>query len=123
MQWFLLALRRYADFSGRSRRKEYWFFFLFANLIGVAAWFLDHFTGLIDPDTHMGVFGGLATLVLLIPGIAVGVRRLHDTGRRGWWLLLALAPLIGAIVLLFFFLKDSAAGGNAFGPNPKSDVL
>ncbi|HUF51616.1 MAG TPA: DUF805 domain-containing protein [Longimicrobiales bacterium] len=69
-------------------------------------------------DTY-GVLSGIYALAVLIPGIAVSVRRLHDTGRSGWWLLIGLIPLIGAIVLLVFMLSDSAAGDNQWGPNPK----
>ena len=80
---------------------------------------IDLITGSFSAKAGMGLLGGLLTLALLIPSIAVGVRRLHDTGRSGWWLLIALIPLVGAIVLLVFTVQDSEAGANSYGPNPK----
>lgn len=118
MEWYLKVLRDYAKFDGRARRKEYWMFFLFNVIIAFVAGLLDSMLGL-----GMGTFGILSTLYLLavfIPGIAVGVRRLHDTGRSGWWLLVALIPVIGVLVLLFFLVQDSEPGPNQYGPNPKA---
>lgn len=66
-----------------------------------------------------GFIGLVASLVLLLPSLAVGVRRLHDTDRTGWWLLIGVVPIIGAIVLIVFFVLDSTPGANRFGPNPK----
>jgi uncharacterized membrane protein YhaH (DUF805 family) len=110
--------QRYADFSSRARRSEYWWFFLFTVLVGAVASVIDSMLG-----TRYGSGTGLVQVVvqlaLLIPGIAVGVRRLHDTGRSGWWLLIALVPLVGLIVLLVFFVQDSQ-GENQFGPSPKA---
>ena len=73
-----------------------------------------------NEESCIGLLSGVFSLATLIPTLAVSVRRLHDTGRSGWWLLLSLIPLIGAIVLLVFFVQDSAAGDNAHGPNPKA---
>ncbi|ODU60157.1 MAG: hypothetical protein ABT02_07115 [Comamonadaceae bacterium SCN 68-20] len=120
MHWFLLALKKYATFSGRARRSEYWYFVLFYLIIFFALSIIDGITGSFSAASGMGFLGGLLTLGLLLPSIAVGVRRLHDTGRSGWWLLLAVIPIVGAIVLLVFFAQDSAAGDNAHGPNPKT---
>ena len=117
MNWYLQALRRYAEFSGRSRRKEYWFFLLFNILISFALGLVDSLLGLGGAD--FGVLSGLYGLAVLIPGIAVSVRRLHDTGRSGWWLLIGLIPVIGAIVLLVFLVQDSEPGANQYGANPK----
>ena len=121
MDWMLMPLRRYAEFSGRSRRKEYWMFFLFNMIVAVVLNVVEGILGL----TGMvgGVYGPLTTIYMLatlIPGIAVGIRRLHDTDRSGWWLLIALVPLIGAIVLLVFFVSDGTNGPNKFGPDPKN---
>jgi uncharacterized membrane protein YhaH (DUF805 family) len=85
--------------SGRARRKEYWFFVLFNIIISIVLAVIDGVTGSFSPEAGMGLLGGIYTLAVLIPGIAVSVRRLHDTERSGWWLLIALVPLIGAIVL------------------------
>ena len=106
------AFRQYAGFSGRARRSEYWFFFLFNLLLSIVV-------GIIDVAIGSAVLGYLLTLALLLPGLAVGCRRLHDTGRPGAWLFIALIPLIGVIVLLVFFCQDSQPGDNQYGPSPK----
>jgi uncharacterized membrane protein YhaH (DUF805 family) len=119
MNWYLEALKKYAVFSGRARRKEYWYFVLFNIIIGIVLGFIDGATGSFSPEAGMGLLGGIYTLAVLIPGIAVSVRRLHDTDRSGWWLLIALVPLIGAIVLIVFMVQDSKPEKNQYGVNPK----
>lgn len=119
MNWFMTVLRKYAVFEGRARRREYWFFVLFYILISVVLAVVDRMLGTYDETYGMGALGALFCLGLLIPSIAVGARRLHDTGRSGWWLLVGFIPLIGVIVLLVFFVLDSQPGTNAYGPNPK----
>ena len=119
MNWFMTVLRKYAVFEGRARRREYWFFVLFYILISIVLSMVDRVLGLSNEAYGMGVLGALFCLGVLIPSIAVGARRLHDTGRSGWWLLIGLIPLIGAIVLIVFFVLDSQPGTNAYGPNPK----
>ena len=119
MNWYLEVLKKYAVFSGRARRKEYWFFVLFNIIISIVLAVIDGVTGSFSPEAGMGLLGGIYTLAVLIPGIAVSVRRLHDTERSGWWLLIALVPLIGAIVLLVFTAQDSKPGQNQYGANPK----
>lgn len=119
MKWYLLAFQKYADFSTRSRRSEYWYFTLFNVL---AVFVLAMVGGMISEVIGSEV--GLIPLFIyyfgvLIPSLAVGVRRLHDTGRSGWWLLISLVPLIGSIVLLVFYCEDSNPGPNKWGPNPK----
>jgi uncharacterized membrane protein YhaH (DUF805 family) len=113
MDGYLQTLKKYADFSGRSRRTEYWMFFLFNFIIGIAMSVVDYVLG------TAGILGLLFALAILIPSIAVGVRRLHDTDRSGWWLLIGFVPFIGAIVLIVFFVLDSSPGSNRFGANPK----
>ena len=120
MNWYLTVLKKYAVFSGRARRKEYWFFVLFNVIIAIVLSVIDGVAGTMSADTGFGLLSGLYSLAVLIPGIAVAVRRLHDRGRSGWWLLIAFIPLIGAIVLLVFFVQDSEAGDNDYGPNPKA---
>ncbi|MDF1484370.1 DUF805 domain-containing protein [Ramlibacter sp. H39-3-26] len=122
MNWFLVALKKYATFSGRAQRAEYWYFVLFYLIIFVVLSIIDGLTGSFSADAGLGLLGGLLTLALFIPSLAVTVRRLHDTGRSGWWLLIAFVPLVGAIVLLVFTVQDSAAGDNAYGPNPKGSA-
>ena len=119
MNWFVDALQKYAVFSGRAQRSEYWYFFLFYFLLAVAAAILDGLVESFSQRAGMGFFSGILALGLLLPSLAVGVRRLHDIDRSGWWLLIAVIPLVGAIVLLVFTVKDSQPGPNRFGPNPK----
>jgi uncharacterized membrane protein YhaH (DUF805 family) len=133
MEWMLMPLRRYAEFSGRSRRKEYWMFFLFVLIVSIVLGWLDSALGLGGSSSsslatgekmggafayNAGVLGTIFSLATLIPGIAVAVRRLHDTDRSGWWLLIVFT-IIGAVVLLVFFLLDGTRGPNRFGPDPK----
>lgn len=119
MNWYLGVLQKYAVFSGRARRKEYWMFFLFNLIISIILAVVDKMTGSFVEDVGMGIFEGIYSLAIIIPSIAVSVRRLHDTDRTGWWLLIGLIPLIGAIVLIVFMVQDSKPGHNQYGPNPK----
>jgi uncharacterized membrane protein YhaH (DUF805 family) len=123
MNWYFEVLKKYAVFSGRARRKEYWLFTLFNLIFSLALGFADGMLGLADRRSGWGPLGGLYTLAVLIPGLAVSVRRLHDTGRSGWWLFIGLVPCIGSIVLLIFMVEDSEPGSNQYGPNPKVDML
>jgi uncharacterized membrane protein YhaH (DUF805 family) len=120
MQWFMTALQKWSDFSGRARRREYWFFILIFVVIYIVLTLVDMMVGLTNAATGVGILGGLFALAMLIPAIAVAVRRLHDTNRSGWWLLLGFIPVIGELVLLVFYLLDSQPGDNRFGPNPKA---
>lgn len=112
-------MKNYATFTGRARRKEYWMFVLFYVLFSIGVSIIDQVLGTTDPDTGVGYLGGLYYLALLIPSLAVGARRLHDTGKTGWLLLLILIPIIGWIILLIFFIQDSQPGENKYGLNPK----
>jgi len=113
MNWYLDVLKKYATFTGRARRTEYWMFALFNIIIIAVLTFLDTLMGI------PGVLSGLYSLAVFLPGLAVAVRRLHDTGKSGWWILIALVPFIGFIVLLVFMVLDSQPGENQHGPNPK----
>ena len=119
MNWYLHVLKNYATFSGRARRKEYWIFFLISALISIVLTLLDILLGTYSVEYEAGLFSGLYSLLILIPSIAVVVRRLHDTDRSGWWILISLIPLIGVIVLFVFICLDSQPGTNRFGANPK----
>ena len=119
MNWYLKVLRQYADFNGRARRQEYWMFFLFNVIFGIVAMVLDNILGLANPMVGYGPLYGIYSLAVLIPGLAVAARRLHDVGKSGWMLLIALIPLIGGIWLLVLLLGDSQPGENKYGPNPK----
>lgn len=103
---------RYATFTGRARRSEFWWFALFNFLVSIVV-------GVIDAVIGSPVLGYIVALALLVPSLAVTVRRLHDTGRSGWWILIGLIPFIGAIVLLVFECVDSQPGSNSHGPSPK----
>ena len=110
---------KYFCFEGRARRKEYWMFVLFNIIVGFAIGFL---AALLAGATGMhGItyLGSLYNLAVFIPGLAVGVRRLHDIGKSGWWCLIVLVPIIGVIALLVLCCFDSQPGGNKYGPNPK----
>ncbi len=118
--WMTEPLRRYAQFSGRARRKEYWWFVLFSYLISFALALVDIM--IVGADTvveyGIGPLSGIAALVLLIPSTAVSFRRLHDHDRSAWWLLLGILPIIGALVLLVWFCQRGTIGDNRFGPDP-----
>ena len=119
MNWYLEVLKKYAVFSGRARRKEYWYFFLFNIIISIVLVMIDSMTGSFSAEGGMGLLSGIYTLAVLIPSVAVSVRRLHDTNRSGWWLLISLVPLIGGFVLLVFLVFDSEPEENQYGANPK----
>lgn len=132
MKWYVMVWKRYAEFSGRSRRKEYWMFVLIQTLISMGIYLVG--LGLIvarlvrhEPPVRLYVLVGVACMLLfsllelaaMIPSLAVSVRRLHDIGKSGWWLLIGLIPLVGAIILLIDHATDSQPGDNQYGPNPK----
>lgn len=119
MNWYLAVLKKYAVFSGRARRKEYWMFVLFNIIFTIAAVILDNVLGTAIEDLGYGLFYILYGLAVLIPALAVTVRRLHDTGKSGWWIFIAFIPFIGAIWLLVLLVTDSQAGKNQYGTNPK----
>ncbi len=119
MNWYLGVLQKYAVFGGRARRKEYWYFFLFNIIVTIVLAIIDALTGSFKAGVGIGLLGGLYSLAVIIPSLAVTIRRLHDTDRSGWWLLISLIPLIGAIVLLIFVVQDSSPGENKYGQNPK----
>jgi uncharacterized membrane protein YhaH (DUF805 family) len=120
MKWYLEVLKKYAVFSGRARRMEYWMFFLFNIIIvavlGLIVGFIEGLAG-IAPESNQSTLGSMLIniyqLAVLIPGIAVGVRRMHDTDHSGWWLLFP-------IVNLVFALSEGTRGDNSYGPDPKS---
>ena len=161
MDWMLMPLKRYAEFSGRSRRMEFWMWVLFTVIVGFVLGLIDGVLGLKSTPSSLsaggggmaamssvGILGGLWSLGTLIPSIAVGVRRLHDTNRSGWWILLPLGPylvgivlmimaalsgslglvglagilmmigLVCAIVLLVFYCLPGTPGPNKYGPDP-----
>ena len=110
MEYFLGAYKKYADFTGRARRKEFWMFVLFYFIVSIVL-------GIVDSIIGFQLLGLLFSLGSLIPSLAIGARRLHDTGRSGWWQLLYLIPLIGLIIMIVFLVQDSHPD-NEYGPNP-----
>lgn len=115
MSWFLEALKKYAVFSGRARRKEYWMYALFVGIIYVV---LAVIVAVSKSSAGIAILG-IFYLAILLPSLAVGVRRLHDIGKSGWWLLFGIVPIVGGITLLIFSCMDSQPGANQYGPNPK----
>ena len=113
MNWYFEVLKKYAVFDGRAHRTEFWLFFLFSFIISL---FLGVIVGLVE---SLWFITTLYALAVLIPGLAVSVRRLHDTNRSGWWILTGLVPILGWIALLIFYVEDSRPGANQYGPNPK----
>ena len=114
------CLSKYVDFSGRARRSEYWYFALFSFLVSLVTGFVDSILGT-DYDTGSGgLINTVAGLALFLPGLAAAVRRLHDTDRSGWWVLIGLIPIIGWILIIVWLATDSKAGDNQYGPNPKT---
>ena len=122
MEWYIKVLKQFSDFKTRARRKEYWMFTLFSILISGILNLIDTNLGT-EFNNGIGLFGGIYSLLILVPSLAVGVRRLHDEGKSGWMLLVALIPLIGAIWLLILFCKDSQLQENKWGVNPKEILI
>ena len=121
MSWYIQVLKNYAVFSGRARRKEIWYFVLISYIISTVLWWIDSLIGTYQIDNLWTIYVlfSLYGLAVLLPSIGVSIRRLHDTGRSGWWIFIGLIPLIGAIILLVFFVTDSQPGTNQYGPSPK----
>jgi len=118
---FITVYRRWNDFGGRSRRREYWMFYLFNLLISCAFYVILK----LDVQPIVLLLAPLAilyALVTLVPGIAVAIRRLHDTGRSGWWMLIALFPILGGLTLLLFMVMEGEPGENRWGASPKAPV-
>ena len=124
MSHYLQVWKKFAVFSGRARRKEYWFFVLFNTLILFVLGAIDGLTGG-SPDTDSGIaaLGVIYIMAAFIPGLSVTVRRLHDTDRTGWWFLMAFIPIVGHLLLFVFTLQDSTSGTNRFGESPKVSDL
>ena len=119
MNYYLSVLKKYAVFNGRARRKEYWMFTLFSVIISIIFSIIDKSLNLYISQ-NMGILSSIYSLAVFLPSLGVGVRRLHDTNRSGWWLLIGLIPVIGAIVLIVFFCQYSSPGENSYGTNPKT---
>jgi uncharacterized membrane protein YhaH (DUF805 family) len=130
VNWYVKVLKQYVDFSGRARRTEYWMFTLFNVIILIVLGFVDRALGFgsfsgtsgggaMAFSASLGLLGGIYALAVLLPGLGVAVRRLHDTNRSGWWLLIGLVPIVGGIVLLVFMVLEGTRGPNSHGADPK----
>jgi uncharacterized membrane protein YhaH (DUF805 family) len=143
MNWILMPFRRLGDVGGRSRRMEFWLFWLTALIVQMLASYVDAITAQATVAGGMGPVTLVTTLVLLVPAATVGMRRLHDTGRSGWWMMLfglpylgwlisvqsggqsiiaALALLLGSVGLLVMLVQPGVPGENSFGPDPKGGI-
>lgn len=107
---------KYVDFNGRARRSEYWWFALFGWILTIVLSILDSL--IFNAASGYGILASLGGLAIFLPALGVGVRRLHDMDKSGWWLLLSFIPLIGFIILLFWFVQPGTRGQNRFGADP-----
>ena len=121
MSWYISVFRNYDDFSGRARRKEYWLFLLINMAVMCVAAILDYVAGTHEV-TRFGVLGLLWLAAIAVPSWAVGVRRLHDSGRSGWWLLVSLVPFIGPLAIIVLMLLPGTPGENEYGRNPRPQL-
>lgn len=122
MHWYFDALRKYAAFTGRSRRAEYWVFFVINFVVYLAAAFLDVMAGTFSKEMGVGLASGVYALFVLLPSVSVSVRRLHDTNRSAWWLLLGFVPIIGPLVLFVIYCLEGTPGDNDYGGDPKAEA-
>ena len=106
---------QYVGFSGRARRSEFWYFYLFTILLSIVASIVQRAM----TNSTNGIVTTIIGLAIILPYLAVAVRRLHDTSRSGWWLLIGLIPVVGTIILIVFWVQDSH-GDNQYGPSPKA---
>ncbi len=119
MDWYIKVIRQYVDFEGRARRKEYWVFVLFNIIFALIAMTLDNVLGMASDVYFYGPVYILYAIAVTLPNLAVSVRRLHDTGRSGWMMLISLIPIIGGIWLIVLFAVEGQAGENEYGLDPK----
>ena len=125
MNYYLVVLKKYAVFSGRARRAEYWYFVLFNAVVSIILSILGKAIGVFNMTigtvgNEINILSIIYSLAVLVPGLAVAVRRLHDVGKSGWMVLINLIPLIGQIWILVLMMKDSTPGENEYGSNPKN---
>ena len=120
MNWYLKCWRQYADFKGRARRKEYWMFFLFNIIIVFLLDMIDASMGMLDEESGFGLLSGIYMLAVIVPNIAVSVRRLHDIGKSGWNYFIGMIPLVGPIVMIIWFATAGDVGSNDWGEDPKA---
>jgi len=122
MTWALMPLQKYAVFSGRSRRKEFWMFVLFTFVVEIVLAIIDAIIGTYNTALGIGLLSGLFYLAILVPSTALNTRRLHDIGKSGWFQLLFIIPIVGFILWIIWMVRDSDDGVNKYGPSPKAPV-
>ena len=121
MQWYLDVLKKYTVFDGRARRKEFWMFALFSTIISIILSIIDRIIGTdFGGNSSSGWLSTIYSLAVLLPTIGVGIRRMHDTNRSGWWILISLVPCIGWIWYIVLAAQEGTAGDNNYGPDPKA---
>lgn len=118
MGWYLSAISNYATFTGRARPKAFWMFVLFNIIIAFAIGFVEGLVGLVDEDSYIGIPSMLYSLFMICPSLAIAIRRLHDSGKSGFWILIGLLPAIGLLILLIFYVLPGTEGDNQYGPQP-----
>jgi len=119
---YLGVLKKYATFSGRARRKEFWMFVLFTFVVEIVLAIIDAIIGTYNTALGIGLLSGLFYLAILVPSIALNTRRLHDIGKSGWFQLLFIIPIVGFILWIIWMVRDSDDGVNKYGPSPKAPV-
>jgi len=129
-RYFLDTIKnRYAKFDGRASRSEFWYFVLFYFIANLILALVDTFiiNPMLGATPEQAMQGGILEIIfalaMLVPSLALAIRRLHDIGKSGWWYLIVFIPLIGLLALLYFFVQDSQPGNNQYGPNPKSLIF
>ncbi|MGW1340784.1 DUF805 domain-containing protein [Kribbella sp. NPDC002412] len=120
MQWYIEVLKKYAVFDGRARRKEYWMFVLFNVIVSIILSIIDNIIGTTYGSANSGVISSIYSLAVLLPSIGVGIRRMHDTNRSGWWILINLIPCVGFIWFIVLAAQEGTVGDNQYGPDPKA---
>lgn len=129
MHWYIDVLKNYVGFSGRARRMEFWAFWLISAVVSAILSLIDYYIGTAGRNAEGwysfggGLLSGIYGLAVLLPTLAVQFRRLHDTNRSAWWILIWLIPLVGWIVLLVFYLLPGTEGPNRYGPDPKGTEM
>ena len=118
MNWYMEVLKKYTVFDGRAGREEYWYFVLFNLIATIILAVIDNVIGTFNAQAGIGVLGTIYALGVLLPSLAVTARRLHDTGRSGWWMLIAFIPILGFIVLIVFMIQKGNPGSNQYGEYP-----
>ena len=122
MEYFTGAYKKYADFEGRARRKEYWMFYLFYIIIYIVLAILDGVLGTFIAEQGIGILSGIFLFASLIPTISIATRRLHDINKSGWWQLIVLVPIVGVFVMLFFLVSKGTEGENDYGEDPLEGI-